>query len=106
MRCAVSYNENEPLTLQEVKAWSELQSLSEEPAYRESDIKDDKGKQFFYGYKCALDDLKTVLENLEFDGALKRKKKELILDWMDGNLFDALVSILDDQFEDDEAGER
>lgn len=103
MRCAIDFDENKPLLEQEVKAWGELQSLKEEPCYKESEIKDKNDKQFFMGYKAAMDDVCNILENLVMDGNLKKKKSEMIQMFMSGELCMNLFSILDNQYcEEDE----
>ena len=35
MRCALSYDENKELMDQKVAAWGEMQSLEEDPVYKE-----------------------------------------------------------------------
>lgn len=40
MRCALSFDEDKDLIDQKVAAWGEMQSLKEEPCYREEDIAD------------------------------------------------------------------
>ena len=102
MQCAIDFDENIPLAEQNVKAWGEMQSLDEEPAYKEEDIKDDNAKKFFLGYKCAMDDVCNSLDSLVSAGELKQKKADEIQKYMAGDLCMCLFSILDDEIEDDE----
>ena len=94
MRCALDFDENKPLFDQNVNAWGEMQSLSEEPSYREEDIKDDKDKEFFRGYKYACDEICNYLEDLD-DNELSND----IQTCMAGNIAMQLFSILDNQEE-------
>lgn len=104
MRCAVEFDENKPLCDQEIKAWGEMQSLEEEPGYRESDIKDEREQEFFRGYKFAFDTVCTILDNLtdEIHEELTQEQSEEIQRWMNGELCEVLFSILDNQACDEE----
>lgn len=104
MRCAIDFDENKPLMEQEVRTWGEMQSLEEEPGYKESDIKDVKDKMYFMGYKAALDDVCNVLDNFVVDGELDEETSFDIQRWLSGELCMNLFSILDNEYceEDDE----
>ena len=103
MRCAVDFKEGEPLYNQEIRAWGELQSLNEEPSYKESDIKSEAEKERFKGFKYAFDEVCTILADLVEDGRLDDDASLEIQDWMSGSLCEVLFSILDnEECEDDE----
>lgn len=97
MRCAIDYDENKPLIEQEVKAWGEMQSLKEEPAYKESDIKSANAKAFFLGYKAALDDACSVLDNFVDFNEIEEETSERMQQWLAGDMCMQLFSILDDE---------
>ena len=75
MRCALSYDENKDLTDQKLSAWGEMQSLEEDPAYKEEDIKDEKEREYFFGYKMAVDDM---CKNLVISKIKNLKEKDLL----------------------------
>ncbi|MCF0260645.1 MAG: hypothetical protein HUJ54_12375 [Erysipelotrichaceae bacterium] len=109
MRCAVYIDENKDLISQNVKAWGELQSLNEEPCYREEDIKSAVDKAEFAGYKMALDDVIASAEDLTdladaaAYGCLSSGLKRFVEDIKDrcyGNLCMLLFSIIDNQDSD------
>lgn len=103
MRCAVDFDENKALFDQEIKAWGEMQSLEEEPCYKESDIKDEREKEFFNGYKFAFDTVCNLLESSVFDETISEDVSEHLQICMSGELAMMLFSILDNQYcEDDE----
>lgn len=97
MRCAVDFDESKPLYDQEVRAWGELQILTEEPEYKESDIKSKSERDFFDGYKYAFDDVVNILENLVDVEDISEEVSEQIQDWMSGKLCEMLFSILDNE---------
>lgn len=99
MRCALNFDEDKPLAEQSISAWGELQSLNEEPSYKESDIKDENDKNWLHAYKCAFDDVCNILDNLKFEGSIKNKHLEAIEVRMSGELCMQLFSILDNQEE-------
>ncbi|MCQ2558846.1 MAG: hypothetical protein MJ135_06990, partial [Oscillospiraceae bacterium] len=80
---------------QKVSAWGEMQSLEEEPAYKESDIKDEQERAFFCGYKYAVDELVSLIKDDTSEWT-----KEDIKEIMIGNICMNLFSILDQQGED------
>jgi len=102
MRCAVDFDENKPLYDQEIKAWGELQSLEEEPCYRESEIKSKDEQEFFKGYKFALDSVCNILHNMEFDETITEEQSNEIQLFMSGELCMMLFSILDNEEGDTE----
>ena len=97
MRCAIDFDENKLLMEQNVRAWGEMQSLKEEPNYREEDIRDERAKNFFQGYKMALDDVCAVLGCCVEDGTISEEDSEEIQGLMGGDLCELLFSILDNQ---------
>lgn len=97
MRCAIDFDESKPLVGQEVKAWGEMQGLAEEPGYKESDIESETDRQYFIGYKAAMDDVCNILDMMVDDGYLKKKKSRKIQIYMSGELCMNLFSILDNQ---------
>lgn len=105
MRCAVDFDESKPLYEQEVKAWGEMQSLNEEPSYKESDIKDEREKEFFKGYKFAFDAVCNILGCLEDEEDLTGEQKDEIEIRMSGELCMMLFSILDNECEFDDEEE-
>lgn len=102
MRCAIYFDESKPLVEQEVMAWGEMQSLDEEPSYKESDIKDEAEKKRFEGYKKGFDDVCTDLENLVSDGVISEYQSGEIQNRMCSDLGMALFSILDNEIEEDD----
>lgn len=104
MRCAIDFDETKPLQEQLVNAWGELQILTEEPGYKEEDIKEKSARDFFYGYKCAFDDFCTVISNLVEDGDVSEELSDEIQMRMGGELCMQLFSILDNEvdMEDEE----
>lgn len=98
MRCILEFDENKDLIEQNVAAYSAMQPLSEPPVYKEEDIKDPKSKEFFRGYKFAIDDVCRTIENMVFDGELKKKKMLMIEDYMQGDIVMLLWSILDGEY--------
>lgn len=99
MRCAIDFDENKPLLDQKVRAWGEMQSLNDEPEYREEDIKDVRERNFFQGYKMALDDVCGILLNCVDDGEIDEESSNYIQGLMSGDLCELLFSILDNQEE-------
>ena len=116
MRCAIDFNENEMLQDQKVRAWGEMQSTQEEPASKEEDIKSESAKNFCHGYKCALDDVCSILSNMEkddhdinlknagslFEDTITKSVSEHIQDLMAGELCMQLFAILDDEYCDED----
>jgi len=99
MRCALSIEENKPLYQQEIKAWSEMQSTKESPAYKESEIKSKEEQEFFSGYKFALDNIYAALNSLLHEEVINSEQIEYIKNYMSGDLCMLLFSILDNQEE-------
>lgn len=97
MRCAIDFDENKPLADQNVRAWGEMQSLEEEPEYKEEDIKGIPEKNFLHGYKCALDDVCNTLANFVEDGQLPEAVSNEMQLWFGGDLCMQLFSILDEE---------
>ena len=97
MRCALSFNEDERLYDQEVSAWGEMQSMNEEPSYKESDIADPGDKRLFEGMKWMIDEVYSDLECMEDDGMITEEASEHLQALMSGNLAMMLFSILDRQ---------
>ena len=95
MRCAISYDDEKHLMEQDVNAFSEMQSLQEAPAYREADITEEGDKEFFRGYKMAVDDLHKNIANLIEDEELTEEQGKELKRYMDGDLCMLLFSILD-----------
>ena len=99
MRCALSYDENKDLIDQKLSAWGEMQSLEEDPAYKEEDIKDEKEREYFLGYKTACDEICKDIDNLVEDEMMSEEASEHIQTLMAGSLAMQLFSILDNQEE-------
>ncbi len=107
MRCELQYDKNESFINQSVNAWGELQSLKEEPAYREEDIKDEGDRQFFRGYKYAVDRMIRNVENIiddQFDDVycdgIRKAMDDLVEELKSdasGDICMLLFSILDNQ---------
>lgn len=97
MRCAIKIDKNIALADQEVKAWGEMQSLEEEPVYKESDIEEEKDKKFFFGYKCSMDDTWAELDNLVFDEEITEEQASKVKERMKGSLCKVLFELLDSQ---------
>lgn len=99
MRCALSYDENKDLIDQKLSAWGEMQSLEEDPAYKEEDIKDEKEAAFFKGVKMAMDSVCHDLENLVEEEKISEEASDELQALMAGELAMHLFSILDNQEE-------
>lgn len=100
MRCAIKFDKSKALADQEVKAWGELQSLKDEPEYKESDIKGADNKMFFFSYKCAMDDTWADLDSMVFDEVLTEEQANSIKSCMEANLYMILFDLLDGEDED------
>lgn len=99
MRCALSFDKNKDLVEQKLSAWGEMQSLEEEPAYKEEDIKDEKEKEYFAGYKMACDKFCMDLDNMVEDEMISKEASDHLQALMAGSLAMQLFSILDYQEE-------
>ena len=103
MRCALQFDESKRFSHQEVKAWGEMQSLEEEPSYKESEIKDKEHQAFFRGAKAGFDsvacDLDTLLDDDEIDKDIVDDLKRSMTDELAMGLF----TILDEQDCEEEA---
>lgn len=113
MRCALKFDEDKNLSEQMLSAWGEMQSLKEDPAYKEENIKDGKDRGFMEGYKAALDDVFNNLENnmdafmdIDESNTLGKIRKEIVeevtaalSELAAGELAMQLFSILDNQEE-------
>lgn len=97
MRCALSFNDNKTLVNQDVSAWGEMQALSEEPSYKEQDIKSNGDKDYLLGYKMAMDDVLASLEAIEDE-----EERDYLKRVVYGDVAMQLFSILDRQGENDE----
>ena len=99
MRCAIDFDENKELLNQNVNGWGEFQSLVEEPSYREEEIKSVENKEFFRGYKMALDDVCRNLEILVDDEVISQEASDEMQAYLSGDLWELLISILDNEVE-------
>lgn len=99
MRCALSFDENKELIDQKLAAWGEMQSLEEDPAYKEEDIKDEKEAEYFRGFKAAFDVVCKDLESLVEDEDISEEASDEFQAIMAGELAMQLFSILDNQEE-------
>lgn len=99
MRCALSFDENKELIDQKLSAWGEMQSLEEDPAYKEEDIKDEKEREHFLGYKMACDEICKDIDNLVEDGMMSEEASDHLQALMAGSIAMQLFSILDNQEE-------
>lgn len=95
MRCALSFDEDKSLIEQKVSAWGEMQSLKEEPAYKEEDIKDKEDAEFFRGYKSAVDEACNLLDTMVEDEELTEDVSEHLQRCLAGSIVELLFSILD-----------
>lgn len=99
MRCALSFDENKELIDQKLSAWGEMQHLEEDPAYKEEDIKDEKEKEYFFGYKMACDEFCKDLDNLVEEEMISEEASDHLQALMAGSIAMQLFSILDNQEE-------
>ena len=99
MRCALSYDKETDFSQQKVNAWGEMQSLEEEPCYREDEIESETDRAFFHGFKCGIDEALHDIDMLIEDGELEEDKREDFLELFAGELAMQLFSILDHQEE-------
>ena len=99
MRCALSYDENKDLIDQKLSAWGEMQSLEEDPVYKEEDIKDEKEREYFLGYKMACDEICKDIDNLVEDEMMSEEASDHLQALMAGSIAMQLFSILDNQEE-------
>lgn len=98
MRCDLDYDPEKMFSEQKVEAWGVMQSLTEEPCYREEDIKDPLNLLYFRGYKAAVDESIVALSEILFDdiGSIEEFKE-----WCAANICMLLFSILDEQSENE-----
>lgn len=96
MRCVLDYEAGKTFAEQSVNAWGIMQSLTEEPCYREDDIKDPRDRSYFCGYKAAIDESIMSLSEIIFDDI---DSIEEFKDWCAANICMMLFSILDTQSE-------
>lgn len=97
MRCVLVFDEDKNLADQKVSAYGANQPLKEDPAYKEEDIKDEKDLEHFRGYKRAMDDICTILENMVFDEEITQEVSDEIQENISGEIVEELWSILDNQ---------
>lgn len=102
MRCALSFDEDKSLIDQKVAAWGVMQSLKEEPAYKEEDIKSREEAEFFRGYKFAIDEVCNNLDTMVEEGDLAENTSEHLQACFAGSIVELLFSILDNELEDEE----
>ena len=102
MRCALSYDENKELSEQSLSAWGEMQSLDEDPGYKEADIASEKERAYFKGFKAACDSVCHDLDALVDDEEISEEASGNIQALMAGELAMQLFSILD--YQEDAAG--
>lgn len=100
MRCALSFDENKMLIEQKVAAWGEMQSLRDDPSYKEEDIKGEMEASFFRGVKHAMDSVCNILDCLEDNGMISEEVFEEVQQMMAEEIAMQLFSILD--YQDDE----
>lgn len=97
MRCALMYDVNEFFSEQKVAAWGEMQSLTEEPSYKETDL-DEKNALYFTAYKSAMDDaIINYNECLDKDFVTEEFKKLCA-----GSICELLFSLIDEQEEEND----
>ena len=99
MRCALNFDEDKDLIDQKVMAWGEMQSLKEEPCYREEDIKGERQQAFFAGYKAAMSAVCKDINLLEEDGEITENASLSLQRLMAGSIAMQLFGILDSQEE-------
>ena len=119
MRCTLDYEDDKTFEEQSVNAWGVMQSLSEDPCYREDDIKDPRDRAYFCGYKAAIDESINSLRDILFDyfeddnesddyreSVYDESDSDEILkkfkEWCSANICMMLFSILDAQTEREE----
>lgn len=112
MRCALQFDPEHDFAFQKVNAWSTMQSMKDEPSYREDDINNKIDKAYFDGYKSACDDvIRDVVAWAENDatGRLTDENGDIlpgvvedIKDIISSSICEVLFSILDEQIEDSE----
>lgn len=95
MRCALRYDEDQLFADQKVEAWGELQSLSEEPCYKETELNKANAK-YFYAYKCGIDDAIGDFTCLIDED---EESVEHFKDLCAGSVCEMLFSLLDEQEE-------
>ena len=99
MRCALSYDKNKDLIDQKLSAWGEMQSLEEDPAYKEEDIKEEKERECLLGYKMACDEIWKDIDNLVEDEMMSEEASDHLQALMAGSIAMQLFSLLDNQEE-------
>lgn len=99
MRCALSYDNETDFKDQKIAAWGELQSLEEDPAYKEEDIEDERDKAYFMGFKCGIDEAVHDLDTLLEDNEISEDAYDSLMILFTGELAMELFSILDHQEE-------
>lgn len=103
MRCALKYDDEKMFGEQVVEAWGEMQSLNEQPIYKESEL-NKANALYFHGYKNAIDDAFNTLQFMieeEFDEDTDRDDfLEAVKASLAAEICMNLFSILDGQEED------
>lgn len=99
MRCALSYDEETNFQDQKVNAWGEMQSLDEEPEYREEEIENEVDRAYFSGFKAGIDEALHDIDMLIEDGEITEEQKEELMEYVTGELAMQLFSIIDHQEE-------
>lgn len=95
MRCELQFDAEKKLINQNVSAWGVMQSLNEELAYKEEDIKDKEDAEFFRGYKSAIDEACNLLDTMVEDEELAEDVSEHLQRCLAGSIVELLFSILD-----------
>lgn len=95
MRCALKYDDEIRFAEQKVEAWGELQSLAEEPSYKEAELSEEDFA-IFTAYKMAMDDAIDNFEAYSETGYDVDVFKRMCA----GSICELLFSLLDEQEED------
>lgn len=93
MRCAIKYSYDKTFYEQTLEAWGEMQSIGEDPCYKENEL-NAENKVIFNAYKVAMDDAITNYETLHEDN---EQEVEKFKDLCAGDVCLLLFSLLDEQ---------
>lgn len=97
MRCALRYDDETRFAEQKVSAWGELQSLAEEPSYKEAELSKENSA-IFTAYKMAMDDAVDNYEACSEAGYDVDVFKRMCA----GSICELLFSLLDEQGENED----
>jgi hypothetical protein len=95
MRCSLKYNKEQHFNEQMVEAWGEMQSVNDEPSYKESDLNKENAL-YFRAYKLAMDSAIGLFGIIHEEEELREEFEAMCA----GDICMLLFSLLDEQGEE------